>query len=51
MLDGYGYGCHIPVGLRERFTARFDGVPMTTLVTRVMTWLQGEPVGKDSFGQ
>lgn len=23
---------------------------MTTLVTRVMTWLQGAPVGKDGFG-
>lgn len=29
---------------------RLDGVPMTTLVTRLMTWLHGERVGKDSLG-
>lgn len=27
-----------------------DGVLMTTMITRVITWLQGERVGEDSFG-
>ena len=53
MLDGIRSGCHIPLRLRGATpvprTKRI-GEPMTTLVTRVMTWLQGERVGADSFG-